>query len=75
MIYTDGVHLIADDINELHSFAQTIGLKLNWFQNHRIPHYDIWGSKLTKALRAGAKIITTKELINIVRKSNEHNRL
>lgn len=46
MIYFDGVHLATDgSIEELHIFAQSIGLKREWFQSHpRHPHYDVFGS-------------------------------
>lgn len=42
MLYTDGVHLIADSLDELHGYANKIGLKRGWFESHwRHPHYDI----------------------------------
>ena len=47
-VYFDGIHLMADDINYLHLFAQRIGLKKNWFQNNRFPHYDAWGEMAKK---------------------------
>ena len=64
MIYTDGVHLISDisDI-ELHIFAEGIGLKRKWFQDKRHRHYDLKGSLIDRALLAGAKQITTRELV------------
>lgn len=70
MIYTDGTHLITDDpIDELHIFAEKIGLKRTWFQNHpRHPHYDIWGSKVRKAINNGAMFISSKELVRKLRK-------
>ncbi len=56
-------HLVADDIQELHDFAQNIGLKREWFQNHRIqPHYDITASKRELAIRLGAIPIETKQM-------------
>ena len=42
MIYTDRSHLVADTLQELHEFAEKVGLKRKWFQDHKDhPHYDI----------------------------------
>ena len=62
-------HLVADDIQELHDFAAKLGLKREWFQNHRIhPHYDITESKRELAIRLGAKELTTREMALRTRK-------
>jgi len=59
MIYTDSFlwdwrgketicgHLFTDgNIEELHEFAQKIGLKREWFQNKKLlKHYDLIGKK------------------------------
>jgi hypothetical protein len=68
MIYTDLIHLITDgSIDELHEFAQRIGLKREWFQNHnRHPHYDLMGSKKEAALKAGAKVVPSREIVRIL---------
>ncbi len=56
-------HLVADDLNELHEFAHRLGLKKEWFQNHRIQtHYDITEAKRKQAITNGAKPITTEEM-------------
>ena len=71
MIYTDGVHLITDgDLSELHEFAQRIGLKREWFQNKNIkhPHYDIWGEIKERALENGAEVVSSKEIVRILRR-------
>jgi len=45
MIYFDGVHLMANTLDELHAEARRKGLKREWFQNHpRHPHYDVLGA-------------------------------
>jgi len=31
MVYTDGIHLVADSLEELHEFAHKIGLKREWY--------------------------------------------
>ena len=45
-------HLICDgDLNELHAFAEKIGMKYRWFQPHSsIPHYDLVESKREQAV-------------------------
>lgn len=64
MILTDGVHLISDNsVDELHAFAIHIGLEREWFQNHRIPHYDLKGRMVEAVRRRGICFITTRELI------------
>ena len=55
-------HLTADSLDELHDFAKSIGLKQQWFQNHRfMPHYDLTPSKRLLAITKGAVEITTTE--------------
>jgi len=67
MVYYDGVHLVADSLKELHSFAITCGLKRDWFQDHpKHPHYDVWGGRNERAvLRLGAIEIDSKQLLQI----------
>ena len=67
MTYTDGVHLIADTIAELHEFAQGIGLKREWYQKTSLPHYDLMGSKIRMAITAGARRVHPRALIKIGR--------
>ncbi len=47
-------HLMCSDIEELHAFAAKIGLKRSWFQDKRIPHYDVNTNKRRQAIAAGA---------------------
>lgn len=75
MVYTDGIHLIADTLEELHRFAYLINLKRCWFHGVRKkhPHYDLCRYvkgkaipceiKKHSALTHGAKLITSRELI------------
>lgn len=55
--YSQVSHLTTDgDIQELHDFAELVGLERAWFQDHpRHPHYDIVGKKRFKAVQLGAK--------------------
>lgn len=66
MIYTDGTHLVATTIEELHLFANLIGLQRHWFQDHnpKFPHYDtLSGSTKHRALAKGAKLVTSKTIV------------
>jgi len=45
---------LASDLDELHEFAQSIGLKRQWFQDQTFPHYDVTRNKRYAAIRAGA---------------------
>lgn len=66
MIYTDNVHLTGDSLRELHTFAQSVGLRREWFQDHpHHPHYDITTPrKLRKVLSRDTVVrISTKQLL------------
>ncbi len=71
MIYTDGIHLISSEsLEELHTFAvERIGLKRKWLHNSpRHPHYDLMtDAAVDRALRAGAVMRTSRELVEILR--------
>ena len=48
-------HLVADSVDELHAFANALGLRRAWFQQKtRYPHYDVTISIREKALKLGA---------------------
>jgi Protein of unknown function (DUF4031) len=67
-------HLFADSQEELHSFAQGLGLKRSWFQPgtpvggkpSRHWHYDVTDSIRARAIRAGAKPVDLHEYAGIV---------
>jgi hypothetical protein len=56
--WTGGGHLQADTLDELHAFAESLGLKRPWFQSRPgrpwNDHYDLTRSKRALALRLGA---------------------
>ena len=62
-------HLVADTLDELHSFASQIGLRRNWFQSSAsYPHYDIKLSVRIKAIQLGAVPGTRKQIIECAKK-------
>jgi nicotinamide mononucleotide adenylyltransferase len=64
-------HLITDNPNveELHRFAATIGLRRSWFQTGKVayrPHYDVTESKRDAAIAAGATEIDVREVRDVL---------
>jgi signal recognition particle subunit SEC65 len=48
-------HLVADSLEELHTFASLLGLKPDWFQRKTLyPHYDVTTRLRERALELGA---------------------
>lgn len=60
-MFTDG------EIEELHLFAEKIGMKRAWFQNNRIPHYDLTPQRRRVAVAAGAKELTREKTVKLWR--------
>ncbi len=62
-------HMVTDGpVDELHQFAERIGLRRERFQNHPShPHYDLRPDKRAQALRMGAKEATIREVVGAVR--------
>ena len=66
-------HLYADSQDELHAFAQRIGLKRAWFQPgkpiggkpSRLWHYDVTEAKRQAAIQAGAQPVGLREFREI----------
>ena len=66
-VYTDGKHLVAENVDELHDFAAAMGLKPEWFQDHRHPHYDLTTARAARwAEDAGAVRLSTRDIIRIL---------
>jgi len=66
--YSQGCHLAADSIEELHEFAGRLGLMSSWFQSGSMPHYDLTIGMRVKAVKLGAVEIDTKKIIELMRK-------
>lgn len=57
-------HLTADTAEELHAFAERLGLKRAWYQERSRPgasHYDVTDGKREEAIRLGAVPETMEE--------------
>lgn len=46
--------MFADSEEELHEFAAKIGMRRIWFQNKKLPHYDLTVKRQQLALSLGA---------------------
>lgn len=61
-------HMTCDgDLEELHRFAERIGLRRSWFQRGSLPHYDLTPNKRSQAVRLGAVEVTTLEQFELWR--------
>jgi hypothetical protein len=61
-------HLFADTVEELHEFAQRIGMRRAWFQDHKkLPHYDLNESRRAAAVLNGAKEVDRKFIVEFMR--------
>lgn len=47
-------HLFVDTIEELHTFAASIGMRRSWFQDKRLKHYDLTSGRRRVAVFKGA---------------------
>ena len=65
-------HMIADSPEELHIMADKLKLPLEYYQDDaNIPHYDLSLMMRKKAIKYGAKEVTTREIIKTQRRKNE----
>jgi hypothetical protein len=65
--YGASCHLIADSVEELIEFAISIGMKEKWFQDKRIPHFDLTKSRREVAVKLGAIELNRKDYVNKLR--------
>lgn len=52
-------HMMADTDDELHAMADRIGVARKWYQGD---HYDITQTKKALAIKAGAKLISLRDM-------------
>lgn len=63
-------HMVADTIEELHSFAESIGVKRCWYHSSsKYKHYDLNEDQRKVAVCSGAIEISSKELITLIKNS------
>ncbi len=76
MIFMDKMgHMISDhSLQELHLFANKLGLKKEWFQDKPgHPHYDLTTPNArARAEVAGAILVDGREIVRILRRKSEN---
>jgi len=67
--YNESCHLFSDDGNleELHRFAISIGLKREWYQDRGFPHYDLTKRKRDLAVMKGAVEVTINYMVKCMK--------
>ena len=69
-------HMVADTLAELHTMAERLGLKRDWFQCKAVgslvdekvtPHYDVSTTVRAKAIAAGAVAVDSRYIIRLAR--------
>lgn len=66
MILTDGTYVVSDRcIGELFAFGNRAGLRMEWFQWKRIPHYDILGGRVAARVAGDPEVelVDSRELV------------
>ena len=62
-------HMIADTEDELHSMAEKIGMRREWYQaDASTPHYDVSLSRKALAIQAGAVVLERREFVAVIRR-------
>ena len=85
-VYVDGLrdygwhrgpscHLIADSVEELIEFAESIGMRREWFQAKSTPHFDLTASGRDLAVEKGAVELTNRQLIAKIRELRQRDKL
>lgn len=64
--YREACHLLADTLEELHAAARGLGLKPEWFQVGRVPHYDVTARKRALAIVLGAGQVPKTKVAELV---------
>lgn len=63
-VLVQNCHLFTDGpVDELHAFAERIGMKRSWFQDKSVPHYDLTPSRRRTAVACGAVECTRHEAV------------
>lgn len=67
MIYTDGIHMVADSLKELHNFAKRLGIRPHWFEGVKRghPHYDIPAKRWKEVMRQpNVRIVNSRVVVD-----------
>jgi hypothetical protein len=66
-------HMISDNLEYLHVFAEGLGIPKSRFENKKgkyRPHYDIRGhEEFEIAILKGAKLVSSKEILQILKEN------
>lgn len=66
-------HMIADTPDELHAMAAAIGMKPEWFQSSKFPHYDVSVSRRSLAIKLGAIELDRRQIVMAMRRIRQSN--
>lgn len=75
MVFTDRKYLVAGNLQQLHSFAEEIGLQRAFFHGKKKgnPHYILKNTIIIeKAITHGAIIVIKKVIDQVAKSSNNH---
>jgi hypothetical protein len=61
--YGKACHMIGDSIQELKTFAVSIGMREEWFQPKSSLHFDLTEELRARAVAAGAKELGRREFV------------
>lgn len=65
-------HLFSDaGDDELHAFAERIGMKRAWFQAKSVPHYDLTPSRRKCAVACGAVEVDRRQAVDLWKRIKE----
>lgn len=66
-------HMMADTTNELLAMAKALGLEAHWIQNAGTPreHFDVCLAKRRIAIERGAKAVSSRDLVDVIRAKRE----
>ncbi len=65
-------HLIANSVEELLEFAESMGLRREWFQPKSSPHFDLTADGRRIAVEHGAIEIDQRQLVKKLREMREN---
>ena len=68
-------HLIGDSVEELIEFAESMGMRRDWFQAKSTPHFDLTADGRAVAVSMGAIELTNRQLIGKIRELRQRKRL